>query len=82
MSVQRLDGRLDIENPLLRQKRREAGVQVFVHPSRQGLFACVSEGSPHAVLAAQAIDAESLGKHAVTAQRGDVGVALLPAPAH
>jgi hypothetical protein len=65
MAVERLYGRIDVEYPRLREKRRRAIIEMPTHPHRALIFVDRREGAPHGVLANDLVHAEKLWKNAI-----------------
>ena len=75
MAVERLDRRVDVEDPRLGKQRLHAMLQMPAQPEGAFRFVDGREGAPHGVLADDLLHAQQLRQHGVAAQRGDVGVA-------
>ncbi len=75
VAVKRLDRRIDVENPGLRQQRLHTILQVPAQPV--GPFRLVDrlKGAPDRVLADDLLHPEEVREHGVAAQRRDVRVA-------
>ena len=78
MAVDRLHGRIDVEYPLLGEKRRRAIIEMPSHPRRAFVFVDRREGAPHGVLANDLVHAEKLWKNAVATERRYVSITLVP----
>ena len=77
MAIERLDSRIDIEDPRLRKQRLHAMLKMVTQPD--GAFFLVDrlEGAPYGVLADDLLHAEQFWQDRVAAQRRDMGVALV-----
>jgi hypothetical protein len=77
MAIERLDRRIDVEDPRLRKKRLRAMLKMAAQPD--GAFFLVDrlEGAPYGVLADDLLHAEQFWQDCVAAQRRDMGIALV-----
>src|SRR3954467_5378615 len=76
-AVQRLDRRVDIENPRLLQQWRHAVIKMSLQPIHARGFIDLRQPAAHRVLAHHLAHAEQGRVHRVTAQRRDVRIALM-----
>ena len=77
MAIERLDRRIDVEDPRLGQKRLHTKCKMPAQPRRAFHLLDRLEGPADRILADDLAHAEQLRKNSVAAQRGDMGVALV-----
>ena len=77
MTVERLDRRIDVENPGLGEQRLHAKGKMAAQPARAFRLVDRFEGAPDRIFADDPFHAEQLRQHRVAAQRRDMGVALV-----
>ena len=77
MAIERLDRRIDVEDPRLGQKRLHAIGKMPAQPRRALIRLDRLEGPADRILADDLAHAEQFRKDSVAAQRSDMGVALL-----
>ena len=77
MAVERLDRRVDVEDPGLGQQRLHAKRQMTAQPSRAFRLTDRLEGPPDRVLADNLLHPQEFRQHRVAAQRRDMRVALV-----
>ena len=77
MAVERLDRRIDVEDPGLGQQRLHAKRQMTAQPSRAFRLVDRLEGPPDRVLADNLLHPQEFRQHRVAAQRRDMRVALV-----
>ena len=78
MAVERLDGRVHVQDPRLAQQRPHAVVQMPLQPRQSRRLVHRLQRPPHRVLAHHLAHPQQPGVHAVAAQAADVRVPPMP----
>jgi hypothetical protein len=75
MTIERLDRRIDIEDPRLGQQRLDAKPKMTTQPSRAFGFVDRLEGAPDRILADDLLHPQKIRQHSVAAQRRNMRIA-------
>jgi hypothetical protein len=78
LAIQRLDGRIAIQNPRFAQHGRIDVLQTGLQPTHAGLLVQLRKPSSHRILADHFCHAQQFRIDTVAAQGIDMGVALMP----
>ena len=77
MAIERLDRRIDVQDPGLGEQWLDAKCKMLAQPCRAFLLVDRLESAPYRILADDLFHAEQLGQDGVAAQRRDMGVTLV-----